>query len=211
LKCSFPARAIAAGGDNTIPAPGVGGASTAGRGKAYYSVMMARTRHFPAPLAAALLVLAAALPVAAQGSASSVGLGVAVGLAFPQGDTPAIPSTDWRTSFNWGFYVNIPVISTLHLTPSAELYRFNAVNATDFSLAFKFIVPLARFDLYAGLAPGLTAVADVIAPNVGLLAGGSFRLAGNLDLFVQGKYDWIFEGGENLRVLHVNTGILFVF
>jgi len=173
--------------------------------------MKARTRQFLVLAVAALLALAAALPVAAQGSASSVGLGVAVGLAFPQGDTAAIPSTDWRTSFNWGFYVNIPVISTLHLTPSAELYRFNEVNATDFSLAFKFIVPLARFDLYVGLAPGLTAVADVIAPNVGLLAGGSFQLVGNLELFVQGKYDWIFEGGENLRVLHVNTGILFVF
>ena len=62
-----------------------------------------------------------------------------------------------------------------------------------------------------GLVPGLTAVADVTAPNVGLLAGGSFRLVGNLDLFVQGKYSWVFESGENLRVLHANTGILFVF
>ncbi len=171
--------------------------------------MKAQNRHFLAALA--LLLLAAALPVAAQSSADSVGLGVAVGLAFPQDSVPGIPSTDWKTSFNWGFYVNIPIISTLHLTPSAELYRFDNTNATDFSLAFKFIVPLSRFDLYVGLVPGLTAVADVTAPNVGLLAGGSFRLVGNLDLFVQGKYDWVFRNGENLRVLHANTGILFIF
>jgi hypothetical protein len=160
---------------------------------------------------ALLLMLLAALPAAAQSSASSVGLGVAVGLAFPQGSTDNIASTDWQTSFNWGFYVNIPIISTLHLTPSSELYRLNDVNATDFSLAFKFIVPLPRFDLYVGLVPGLTAVGSRTAPNVGILAGGSFRLVGNLDLFVQGKYDWIFESGDNLRVLHVNTGILFLF
>jgi hypothetical protein len=170
--------------------------------------MKARTRFSLILLA---LLLAAALPAAAQSSATSVGLGVAAGLAFPQGDTGGIASTDWKTSFNWGFYVNIPVISTLHLTPSSELYRFDGVNATDFTLAFKFIVPLPRFDLYFGLAPGLTAVADVTAPNLGILAGGSFRLVGNLDLFVQGKYNWVFQGGENLRVLHANAGILFLF
>jgi hypothetical protein len=46
---------------------------------------------------------------------------------------------------------------------------------------------------------------------VGILAGGSFRLVGNLDLFVQGKYDWVFRSGESLRVLHANAGILFLF
>ena len=175
---------------------------------AYDPGMKARNRYF---LAALVLLLAAALPAAAQSSADSVGLGVAVGLAFPQGSTDEIPSTDWQTSFNWGFYVNIPIISTLHLTPSAELYRLNDTNATDFSLAFKFIVPLPRFDLYVGLVPGLTAVGSRTAPNVGILAGGSFPLVGNLDLFVQGKYDWVFNSGESLRVLHANAGILFLF
>jgi hypothetical protein len=171
--------------------------------------MKANTRRLL--LLLTLLILAAALPAAAQGSASSVGLGVALGVAFPQGETDSIGSTDWLASFNWGFYVNIPIISTLHLTPSSELYRLDGVNATDFALAFKFIVPLQRFDLYAGIVPGLTAVADVLAPNVGLLAGGSFPLVGNLELFIQGKYDWVFEQERNLRVLHLNAGLLFVF
>jgi hypothetical protein len=171
--------------------------------------MKAQIRLFHGSLA--LLLLAAALPVAAQSSANSVGLGASVGLAFPQGSTTDIPSTDWKTSLNWGFYVNIPIISTLHLTPSAELYRFDGANATDISLAFKFIVPLSRFDLYVGLVPGLTAVDDVLPVNLGVMAGGSFPLVGNLDLFVQGKYAWVFQGGDNLRVLHLNTGILFVF
>jgi hypothetical protein len=173
--------------------------------------MKAQYRHFPITLSVLLLLLTAALPAPAQSSADSVGLGVSAGLAFPQGTTPDISSTDWKTSLNWGFYVNIPIISTLHLNPSAELYRFDGANATDISLAFKFIVPLPRFDLYVGLVPGLTAVADVLPVNLGILAGGSFRLVGNLDLFVQGKYTWVFQGGENLRVLHANAGILFLF
>jgi hypothetical protein len=91
------------------------------------------------------------------------------------------------------------------------LYKFDDQNATDMSIAFKFIVPLSRFDLYAGFVPGLTAVTDVTSLHVGLLVGGNFPLISNLDVFVQGKYKFLFEGGENLKVLHVNVGILFNF
>ena len=45
-------------------------------------------------------------------------------------------------SFAYGFYVDIPLISTFHITPSSELYKFADQNATDFDLAFKFIIPL---------------------------------------------------------------------
>jgi hypothetical protein len=79
------------------------------------------------------------------------------------------------------------------------------------SIAFKFVVPLSSFALYAGFVPGVTAVTDVIAPHVGILVGGNFPLISNLDVFAQGKYKFLFEGGENLRVLHVNVGLLFNF
>ena len=151
------------------------------------------------------------VPPAAQAQSGPIGLGIALGAAFPAGSTPAIPSTDWRGSFNWGFYVNIPLIYTFHLTPSAELYKLAEQNATDMAIAFKFIVPLSRFDLYAGAVPGLTAVGDVTAAHVGVLAGTSFRLVSNLDVFVQGKYKWVFQGEQNIRVLHVNAGLLFNF
>jgi hypothetical protein len=160
-------------------------------------------------LVAAVLVTLAPLAVPAAGE--SVGLGVAIGMAFPQGDTAKIASTDWQPSLNWGFYVNIPIISTLHLTPSSELYKFDSQSATDMSLAFKFIVPLSRFDLYAGFVPGLTAVGSVVAPHVGILGGFAMPLVSNLDLFVQGKYKWVFQGAENLRVFHMNAGVLFNF
>jgi hypothetical protein len=173
--------------------------------------MNERLRLLVLPVLAVLLALAAAPPARAQGSAASVGLGVMAGLAFPNGSTADIPSTDWQASFNWGFFVNIPILSTLHLTPSAELYHLAGANATDFSLAFKFIVPLSRVDLYAGLVPGLTATAEVTAPNVGVLAGASFPLVSNLDWYAQAKFDWVFQGDRNLRVLHANAGILFLF
>jgi hypothetical protein len=158
-----------------------------------------------------IVMLVAVSPLSSQASGGSVGLGISVGTTFPQGDTADIPSTDWKTSLNWGFYVNIPLIYTFHLTPSSELYKFEDQNATDMSIAFKFIVPLSRFDLYVGFVPGLTAVTDVTAPHVGVLAGGNFPLISNLDIFVQGKYKFVFQGDDNLKVLHANVGLLFNF
>jgi hypothetical protein len=158
-----------------------------------------------------IVLLCTVLTQQSHATGDSVGLGISVGAAFPQGTTDSISSTDWKTSLNWGFYVNIPLIYTFHLTPSSELYKFDGQNATDMSIAFKFIVPLSRFDLYAGFVPGLTAVTDVTAPHVGVLVGGNFPLISNLDFFIQGKYKWLFEGGENLRVLHANVGVLFNF
>ncbi len=161
--------------------------------------------------AIAAAVLFAVAPACAQVSGNSVGLGLSIGAAFPQGSTPAIASTDWQPSFNWGFYVNIPLIYTFHITPSAELYQLGAQNATDFSLAFKFIVPLSVFDLYAAAVPGLTAVGAVTAPHVGVEAGGAFSIVSNLDGFIQAKYVWLFEGNGSIGVLHLNAGILFSF
>jgi hypothetical protein len=153
----------------------------------------------------------AAFSLSAQTSTGSVSLGLSVGAAFPSGQTIGIASTDWLPSFNWGFYVNIPLIYTFHLTPSSELYSLGGQNATDFDLAFKFIVPLADFSLFFGVSPGLTAVSSVLAGHVGVLAGGTFHLVSNLEVFVQGKYSFVFEGNQNMGVLHANAGILFSF
>jgi len=144
-------------------------------------------------------------------SSGTVGLGLSVGLALPQGSTVNIPNTSGLPSFNWGFYVDIPLISTFHITPSSELYQFQATNATDVDIAFKFIVPISSIDIFAGLAPGLTAVGQVLDAHVGILGGASLRLVSNLSAFAQAKYTVIFDGNENVQVFHVNAGILFAF
>lgn len=146
-------------------------------------------------------------------SSRSVGLGVSLGVAFPEGSDlkDEVQVDDWQASFNWGFYVNIPLISTFHITPSAELYKIDDMNATDISLAFKFIVPIAFLDLYVGAVPGLTTVNDIHAMNVGGLLGVSFNLISNLDFFAQFKYKILFHGNENVRVMHANAGVLFTF
>jgi hypothetical protein len=161
-----------------------------------------------AKILAAAVLAAAAASLHAQ---SGVGLGVSVGTTLPQGATTDISSSDWKPSLNWGFYVDIPLLSTFNITPSSELYKLGDENATDMSLAFKFIVPLPGFDFYAGFVPGLTAVSSSTAPHVGVVAGGAFVLVSNLDMFVQAKYKILFDGDENIRVLHVNAGVLFRF
>ncbi len=141
----------------------------------------------------------------------SVGLGVSMGASFPQGDSEDVGFEDWDGSFNWGFYVNIPLAWTFHLSPSAELYKFDDVNATDISLAFKFIIPMQVVDLYVGVVPGLTTVGDDTLANVGAMGGISFNIVSNLGFFFETKYKILFEGSYNIRVLHLNAGVLFHF
>ena len=161
-------------------------------------------------ISCAVLVIAAlaCVPLAAQ-SQNPVGLGISLGAALAEGSTPNISSSGGSTSFNWGFYVDIPLLYTFHITPSSELYRLQDANATDIDLAFKFIVPLPGIAIYAGFTPGLTAVSNVMDPHVGVLAGVTFQLISNLDVFFQGKYNVVFDGGQNLQIVHANTGILF--
>ena len=145
-------------------------------------------------------------------SAQTVGLGPMIGVALPQGDTTQdIQFDDWEANLNWGFFVNIPLLSTFHLSPSSEIYKLGDANATDMAMAFKFIVPLTSLDIHAGLVAGLTAVSETIAPHVGILAGLSFDLVSNLDILVATKYKVLFNDGENVRILHAGVGLLFQF
>jgi hypothetical protein len=159
-----------------------------------------------------LASLMLALPLAGFADASGVGLGFSVGGAVPTANLAGVPQpASGVLSFNYGFYVDIPLISTFHITPSSELYRFADQNATDFDIAFKFIVPLGSMDIFAGIVPGLTAVASTLDVHIGALVGASFSLVSNLSAFVQGKWDLLFDSAQNVNVFHVTTGILFAF
>jgi hypothetical protein len=161
-------------------------------------------------LAAIVLGAFACAPVSAQ-TEGSVGLGVSFGATFAEGSTPAISNPGGTVAFNWGFYVDIPLISTFHVTPSSELYRLSGGNATDIDLAFKFIVPLSGMEFFAGIVPGLTAVSTALDPHIGVLGGVSLKLISNLDVFAQAKYNILFDGGENMHLFHLNGGLLFKF
>jgi hypothetical protein len=151
------------------------------------------------------------LPLSSFADASAVGLGFSLGAAVPTGNLSAIPGMSGLISFAYGFYVDIPLISTFHITPSSELYRMADQNATDFDIAFKFIVPLASMDIFAGIVPGLTAVASTLDLHLGALLGASFSLVSNLSAFVQGKWDLLFDPIQNVNVFHVTAGVLFAF
>jgi hypothetical protein len=158
-----------------------------------------------------VIVCMLAFPFSCFAQASAVGLGFSMGAAIPTGNLANIPGMSGLISFNYGFYVDIPLISTFHITPSSELYRCADQNATDFDIAFKFIVPLASMDIFAGLVPGLTAVASTLDLHLGALVGASFSLVSNLSAFVQGKWDLLFDPVQNVNVFHLTAGILFAF
>jgi len=160
----------------------------------------------------ALMLCAAVTGIAAAPDASNpVALGVSLGPTFPLSGSGQTIANNGTISFNWGFYVNIPLVYAFDLMPSAELYRFESMQATDIDLAFKFLVPIGSGSVYVGFVPGLTAVSETLAPHVGGLAGVSYRIISNLSGFVQGKYNVLFDGSSNIKVIHINAGILLAF
>ena len=110
---------------------------------------------------------------------NSVGLGLGAGVQLPSAENP------YRASEAWGFFTDIPLLETFHVSPSTMVYRLNpkdgspGKSATDISMNFKFIVPIKRVDFMAGVTAGITST-DELKPHVGIIGGTSFNLVSNL-------------------------------
>lgn len=142
-----------------------------------------------------------------------VGLGIAAGANIPSNG-----NIDFKASPNWGFFVDIPLLDSFHITPSTLLYKLrdqngNGSSATDVSLNFKFNIPLHRLDIFAGITAGITSTVS-IDPHVGVLAGVTFRLLPNLGLFAQLNYKYILRDenvGGNISDFQIYAGPMFRF
>lgn len=162
------------------------------------------------PLFAVALCTAAATE--ARADPYNVGLGAAAGVAVPHANP-----TKFAPAFDWGFFVDIPLISTFSVSPSAIVYQANPKGEepgnpnTDISLSFKFVVPVSIVDIFAGVTAGLT-MSTGVDPHVGGLAGLSVQIFSNLEIFAQGNYRILFDGdGGRRNDLHVFAGPLFRF
>jgi len=138
----------------------------------------------------------------------AVGLGVGAGLAYPQADTP------FKLAPAWGFYTDIPLLSTFHITPSALVYSLNPKDggeqsATDISINFKFMVPMNRLDLFAGVTAGVTSTTK-LKPHMGFLAGASMNLFANIDAFINVNYKYVAQDTV-VHDIQVFAGPLFRF
>ncbi len=164
----------------------------------------------PLLLTALLLVL---VPGLAQANPRAVGLGAAAGVALPHsGDVP------YKPTLAWGFFVDIPIISTFTITPSAIVYGVrpkiegfdNEDPYTDISLSFKFVIPIDPVGIFVGVTGGLTTSTDIDV-HVGALVGVSVQIVSNFEIFVQANYRMLLEEGNNRNTLHVFGGPLFRF
>ena len=153
---------------------------------------------------------AAAHPYPRMMNRNNVGLGLGAGLQVPTAANPFKPSEAW------GFYTDIPLLETFHVSPSTLVYRLTpkdggaSKSATDISMNFKFIVPIEKFDIMAGVTAGLTST-DELKPHVGVIGGTSFNLVSNLDLFVHANYRYILNSENEVHDFQLVMGPQFKF
>lgn len=164
-----------------------------------------------------ILTMLLSVSLFAGNNASGVKLGVAAG--FNYSDISKDNVIKDHNSLIWGFYVDIPLISTFNIVPSAMLYRVNYLSsdlvATDISLSAKFKVPLAALTLYALGTGGLTQIQlsakDGISPHVGFGLGASLNLISNISFFGEGNYRIILADNGNIKNYFLSVGILWGF
>ena len=154
-----------------------------------------------------LLTVSLAGSAMAFAQTGPVELGVGGGVAVPVRSDGG----PWETTLTWGFHVNIPIIPTLHISPSSEIYRADGIYATDVALGFKLLIPLRALDIFIGVAPGLTAAGSEISANAGILGGVTVPLVSNVGGFVQYRYKVLFRDGTGARFSHLTAGLLFAF
>lgn len=162
-----------------------------------------------------LVVLALLLsPTVARADAESVGLGIAGGVSYSPSQVQS--GNIAGAGFAWGFFVDIPLITTFYISPAAMLYQLNLGNggepATDIDLNFKFIVPLGAFRLGFGINVGITSVERSYHPHIGALGYFSWNFVSNLDAFFMLQYKRLFrDPGSDLDNIHNYLGVMFRF
>jgi hypothetical protein len=148
---------------------------------------------------------------------SGVKLGVAAGWSYSDINEDDVIKD--HNNLIWGFYVDIPLISTFNIVPSAMLYKVNYLGAdlvaTDISLSAKFKVPLSLLTLYVLGTGGLTQIQlapqDGISANVGFGFGASLNLVSNISFFGEGNYRIILADDGNIKNYYLSVGLLWGF
>ena len=164
-----------------------------------------------------ILAMLLSVSVFAGNNASGVKLGIAAGYNYSDISKKDIIKD--HGSLIWGFYVDIPIISTFNIVPSAMLYKVNYNSsdlvATDISLSAKFKVPLAALTIYGLGTGGLTQIQlgahDGISPHVGIGLGASLNLVSNISFFGEGNYRIVLADNGNIKNYLLTVGILWGF
>jgi len=184
-------------------------------------------------LIVSVLALAMAMPAAAraaeepneasqESSARGVSLGLLGGVNWQINDGDRTLSD---LSEAYGFFVDIPIISTFYIAPEALIYRINFIKGsqpdgeygrgiTELTLNFKFILPLGahRFSLgmRGGAVVGAQAANDFpMSGHFGAMAGYDFNFLKNLGFVTRVIYDFVPIKQGNLHKLFALIGLRF--
>lgn len=166
--------------------------------------------------ACAAAVVSSATPAwAIEGQ--NVGFGVAAGIDYSQADV--ILEDDSSTSFAWGFFVDIPLAETFILSPQTTIYELDigpdSRAVTDVGMNFKFVIPLRKISLSAGILAGVTTGLGDYRLHYGALGQLNFDLIANIDGFILAQFKRIDVGddlmNEDISKVHAFAGAMFRF
>ena len=105
-------------------------------------------------------------------------------------------------------------MDTFVISPAAMLRESNFGDGkrpvTDIDINFKFIIPMGKMKLGAGVLAGITS-AEELYGHYGALGYWSIKLVSNLDVFLLGQYKQTLHEADQIDDLHVYAGGMFRF
>jgi hypothetical protein len=162
-----------------------------------------------------LPVASMAQTVASPVSGKGVGLGVAGGLAYNATTLQGFNTFKDKASHAWGFFVDIPLLTTFYISPSAMLYETNLGKGkqpvTDIDLNFKFIAPVWKMKLGVGVLGGVSNAEGAYRGHFGGLGYVSYNVFANIDVFAMMQYKYLVRVHQDTHNLHTFLGGMFYF
>ena len=163
-------------------------------------------------------IVAVAMAVMVCGLAPTVEAKPKAGLGLFYG--AKVDSDVWTDKYSWsqtyGFFVDLPIAATFHITPTASNYWRDGASITDLSANFKFIIPLRRFRPYGGILAGLSTGdmkksdgtdAEDYAFHVGANVGTYIKIIANLEAIVEVAYKQFTYSGVDAGTVHGHIGL----
>jgi hypothetical protein len=138
---------------------------------------------------------------------AKAGIGLLGGLVFP---VESRHDTAWAGAY----VIDIPLFSSFHLAPYAELYKLTADGSggtyvSDVGMGFNFMLRTRPIKPFGGFTVGATPMGSDLRLDVGFQAGLQWKIVSNFSLLFLGRYNIAIGDNGNLKRIHALAGIQF--
>lgn len=114
----------------------------------------------------------------------------------------------WDVGGGGGFFVELPLMKSFHLSPGARFERCGALMSSEMDMNLRFVIPTEDVALFFALGPGVQTHDNRLHGVLSVGLGAWTRLAGDVAFFGEGRFAEYMGAGYR-EVFGLSGGLLF--